>query len=327
MSKGLISLFLAIVLLLMPVSGVMAAETGQVQLDVNFIGIYPSQNGIMVQDVYDFNNLDSKPFAGGELTDSSGKKRNGFLLPLPSGFSIGHDITGLNSGEYSVVPEGIQVYKPLPPGKTEIEILYELKVSAPTTITKKVAFNTKQMVIDTPKKEFSLQSNLLQAVGSVTEQGTEYARYYAENISAGSNLSVAVNKGSGTPVRNDRVAAGYNVELHPQGHVALFASEPLVYTDPHIWAAYLFIMVGLGIAALVLWYRVRRKPNLEADDEEDNDQLFLRLKSKQDALLLRISALDEEFKTGGIDEQEYRETREKYKELLVRVKMQLKELT
>jgi len=332
MSRVLRVMLLALALLLIPVPTVMAAGSSQIQLDVNFTGIYPSQDGqgILVQDVYDFNNLDSKPYAGDQLIDPSGNKKNGFLVPLPSGFSLGHDLKGLQTGEYAAVSEGIQVYKALQPGKTEIEIYYNLKVTPPAAFSKKIPFSTKELVIDTPKKDFSLSSDLVQSAGSVNDQGVEYARYYGKEIGAGSILNLKLDKGTNTTgaVKDNRVSAGYTPAMHPEGHTRLFMSEPLVYTNPHLWAAYLFIMIGLGIAALIVWVRQRGKVNLEEDDlDEEDEDLFLRLKTKQDALLQRIKALDDEYKAGGMNEEKYRKTREKYKQLLVRVKIQLKELT
>ena len=129
-----------------------------------------------------------------------------------------------------------------------------------------------------------------------------------------------------------RLAGSYEVKLHPATHIKLFMSKPFVYTDPHIWGTYLLVMLLLGIATLVLLYKQRvSKEEAEAEKLEfaaaPQQGLRGKLMSKQEALLARIKSLDNEFAAGEIEEQEYRATGEKYKQMLVRVQTQLKELT
>ena len=129
-----------------------------------------------------------------------------------------------------------------------------------------------------------------------------------------------------------RLAGSYEAKLHPAGHIKLFMSKPLVYTDPHIWATYLLVMLLLGIATLVLLYKQRvNKEEAEVEALEfstaPQGELIGKLISKQEALLARIKSLDDEFAAGEIEEQEYWATGEKYKQMLVRVQTQLKELT
>lgn len=132
----------------------------------------------------------------------------------------------------------------------------------------------------------------------------------------------------------------YSVKFHPQGHVDLFTSEPLVYTNPHIWAAYLFVMILLGTFALYLFYQRQMSKRAMPDGEgsiqaaethtdyansQEEEKAFLYLKAKQDRLLQKIKALDVEFDEGKLEENEYKESREQYKRLLIKVKLQLKE--
>lgn len=127
------------------------------------------------------------------------------------------------------------------------------------------------------------------------------------------------------------------VKFHPQGHVNLFTSEPLVYTNSHIWAAYLFLMVVLVISALYLLYEQRFHgqaissgrttfSGVLAGNDDPEEAEFMRLKTKHDVLLRRIQALDQDYDCGRLGEEEYQETRGKYKQLLVRVKLQLRQI-
>jgi uncharacterized protein HemX len=132
-----------------------------------------------------------------------------------------------------------------------------------------------------------------------------------------------------SPAAGDRLAAGYHVKMHPDSHISLFMKKPLVATNPHLWAAYLLVMIGLGVAALILLYSQKDKEltrKQELADQEDGESVP-KLKEKHDHLLQLIKQLDQQFNAGEVETQQYQETREKYKELLVRVKLQLKELS
>lgn len=137
----------------------------------------------------------------------------------------------------------------------------------------------------------------------------------------------------------ERLESGYAVLGHPQSHIALFNSEPLVYTNPHLWAVFFFIMLSLGITCIVLIGRMRRDrlqkkmnlsmPSLDREKTEvvDEEEAFLRLKRLNDTLLAEIKSLDAQFASGEIPEERYQDLREQKKEMLVRVKIQLKDLT
>jgi uncharacterized protein HemX len=128
---------------------------------------------------------------------------------------------------------------------------------------------------------------------------------------------------------DEKLVSGYHVKMHPDSHIALFMKKPLVATNPHLWAAYLLVMIGLGVAALILLYAQKDKEltqKQELADKEDRESVP-KLKEKQEQLLQLIKQLDQQFNAGEVEMQQYQETREKYKELLVRVKLQLKELS
>ena len=152
------------------------------------------------------------------------------------------------------------------------------------------------------------------------------------------------------------MAAGFSVKDHPDAHIALFMSKPFSYTNPHVWAAYLFVMLALAITAAVLYYRLRTselygaesKPAVQsltglhnfaevagaeqATGDEDEAQpaagaAATRLAVKNERLLYRLKVLEEQYQAGTIDEQQYQTSRDKLKQLLVQVKLQMKELT
>ncbi|WP_156801120.1 hypothetical protein [Desulfitobacterium dichloroeliminans] len=59
----------------------------------------------------------------------------------------------------------------------------------------------------------------------------------------------------------------------------------------------------------------------------DEEEAFLRLKRLNDRLLGEIKSLDSQFTSGKIPEERYQDLREQKKEMLVRVKIRLKDLT
>lgn len=135
-----------------------------------------------------------------------------------------------------------------------------------------------------------------------------------------------------------RLESGYTVPGHPQSHIALFNSELLVNTNPHLWVVYFLIMLSLGITCIVLIGGMRRGrlqektnwsiPSLDSKKTEavEEEEAFLRLKRLNDTLLAEIKSLDVQFTSGEIPEERYQDLRKQKKEMLVKVKIKLKDL-
>ncbi len=330
MIKRVLGVLLAALVLLLPASAVLGAGSGGPQVEEAHFIISPGNTGLTITEFLSFNNPDSKPYSGGAVADPSGKKRTAWLIPLPGGYR-NLQVNGLENSDYAGVPDGIQVYKAIASGKSTFSFSYTLPVSGlPAAVSKKIPFTTQQFFVIAPVSAFSVKADVLQDEGQVNFNNNTYEQLWGGNLAAGTVVNITVDQPQAqTTPSNNQLARGFDVKLHPAGHVKLFMTDPLVYTNPHLWAAYLFIMLGLGIAAAILWYRGRfghEEEEPQADSGAGDDQLFLRLKAKQDLLLQRIKSLDDRFAAGQMSEQEYRESREKYKQLLVQVKLQLREL-
>ncbi len=331
MIKRVLSVLLAALMLLLPATAVVAAGSSGLQVEEAHFIISPGNTGLTITEFLAFNNADSKPFGGGTVTDPSGKKRTAWSIPLPGGYQ-NLQMNGLENTDYAGAADGIQVFKAIAPGKSTFSLSYTLPVSSlPAAISKKIPFTTQQFFVIAPVNAFSVKADALKDEGTVNFNNNTYEQLWGGNLAAGTVVNITVDQAQAQAApANDQLAKGFDVKLHPAGHVKLFMSEPLVYTNPHLWAAYIFIMLGLGIAAAILWYRGRfghEDEEPQTDSNAVDEQLFLRLNAKHDLLLQHIKSLDDRFAAGAISDQVYKESREKYKQLLVQVKLQLRELT
>lgn len=335
MGRLLLSLFLVISFTFTPISAVSAAdnptgETQQIKLLQDHMVLFPQDGGIGIQEILQFNNKGTEPFKGSPLKDSNGQEKTGWQFLLPKGFT-GIEIDGLSSNEFSVVGEGVQIYRSLPPGETQMILFYNFSSAYPASLTKKISFPTQSLFLIAPESS-AIESNFLKTEGMFDANGTIYRQMSTQGLSEGQVITFNVlNKAGSSTLKGDRLANGYKVTGHPSSHVALFNSEPLVYTNPHIWASYLFVMLGLAITACILFYRQKQKGKTELNTAEiseadPEDLLFLKLKRKQDSLLERLKSLDEDHLSGKIPDDKYEESRKNYKQILVQVKLQLRAL-
>lgn len=139
-----------------------------------------------------------------------------------------------------------------------------------------------------------------------------------------------------TVSRSMRIESGYAVPGHPQSHIALFKTESLVNTSPHLLTVFFFIVLGLGIFCIVLISKMRRDRlqektdwgvlSLDTTEAVDKEEAFLRIKRLNDMLLAEIKSLDTQFTSGEISEKRYQDLRKYKKEMLVQVKIKLKDL-
>ncbi|HEX3015795.1 MAG TPA: hypothetical protein VHQ46_05380, partial [Desulfobacteria bacterium] len=190
--------------------------------------------GLDVQEIFQLTNSTKQTLTGGSLVDPNGKQKTGWFIPLPQGFQNLSVQQGLSKGDYAVVKDGFQVYKPVKPGTAEIGIVYSLSSNAPVTFTKKFPFTTNALLIDVPKNSFTIAGKGLQQMQTLTDQGVDYVRYvYNGAFQLGDQIDITVNPATATAAgansADNKVAAGYNVPWHPDGHVAFFTSEPLSY--------------------------------------------------------------------------------------------------
>lgn len=334
MGKLLLSLLLVFSFTLTPISAVRAAdnpteETQQIELLQDHLVLFPETEVVGIQEILQIKNRGTETFQGTSLKDPQGQEKPGWLLPLPKGFTD-LEIDGLAGNEFSVANEGVQIYKSLPPGETQMILFYNVPSSYPVSLTKKISFPTQSFFILAPNSS-PIQSNSLKTEGQFDFNGKTYVQMSRKNLSLGEEIKFTVVNSTGSSTKKGRLANGYKVTGHPSAHIALFNSEPLVYTNPHIWAGYLFIMLGLAIAASVLFYRQKQKEKMEPDISTNSgvnqeDLLFLKLKRKQDHLLARLKSLDEDHLSGKIPEDEYEKVRNNAKKLLIQVKLQLREL-
>jgi len=320
MRKRLIlALVLTALFLVLAATAAFAIEPNPLQIEQDHLILSPGPNGLEVQEVLSLNN--------------PGNPGTGLLFPLPNGYT-GLTVEGIAKEGYTANQQGIQFSQPLQPGQTQLILSYNLpQIGMSGALVKPTGFLTKTLLVVTTS-DYDIQSPTLTAGETFPVNGVSYRQYTAANLNPGTDVIIGFSLSTQSGNQGSKLPAGYAVPGHPQTHIALFSSEPLAYTNPHVWAAYLFAMLALGLAAAVLWYRSRNRGKEEIPGptfatltpSADDDALFLRLKAKQDLLLQRLKSLDEDFETGQLAEEDYQATKNKYNQLLVKVKLELQQL-
>ncbi|MDA8442709.1 MAG: hypothetical protein M0Z55_10100, partial [Peptococcaceae bacterium] len=261
MRKSIKILILTVICLLLAASGVLAAGI-QPTIDVDHMIIVPGDTGFQVQEIFNVTNSGAKPYLGTPLTGTAGKPRNGWLFPVPSGFT-NLQVQGYTTGDTAVFQDGVQLYAPLKVGLTQFSITYDLpQATLPVTITKKLPFYTGKLSVYTPKSFLIIKSADLVPGGAFQISGEDFLEYDMSNLMPGQAVTIPVNQAPAAApdtTAGNKVGAGFSVKYHPDAHVALFMSAPFVYTNPHIWAGYLLLMLVIAITAAVLYYRMRTR--------------------------------------------------------------------
>lgn len=338
MRKSFFLLTLIVLFMMMHVIRVQAQPTitQQISISQDHFVLQPLERGVGIREILIITNSDDQPYIG-TASDASDTSKQGWLFSLPQGFTS-LSIDALADEEYRIVKDGVLVYKPLAPGSTTLVMSYTIPAeNLPVTLTKNVVYTTTSLLVVSPQS-FTISSDKLQPGETFEIKGAVYQEYSVQNLAPGQSLTYAINQGSGTATVGNRIASGYAVTGHPQYHIAFFKSEPLVYTNAHLWAVYLFIMVALGIGSIVLIARMRKKTFQEKTDsgiqfldsakieEVDEEETFLKFKHMNDTLLVEIKSLDSEFASGKIPEERYHDLRSQKKKMLTRVKIMLKDL-
>ncbi|MFZ3171362.1 MAG: hypothetical protein WA118_05220 [Carboxydocellales bacterium] len=124
----------------------------------------------------------------------------------------------------------------------------------------------------------------------------------------------------------NRSYSGEKVDFHSASHLARWQKSPLRATNPHLWLIFLAIIVGGMAAAITLLVRQKSREQAEVEAEGKLERVFLNLAAKHKRLLNKIKELDEQHESGAIPAETYEEMRDRYKTMLVDVKLKLKRL-
>lgn len=330
----LLTLIVLVFIISAPKVQAQTPSTEVISITQDHLVLQPLERDVGIREILNINNLGNEPYMG-TTSDPSDSSRKGWLFSLPQGFT-NLAIDALTDEEYRIVKDGVLVYKPLASGSTTLVMSYTIPAeNLPVTLTKNAIYTTKSLLVVSPQS-LTISSDKLQPGETFEINNLVYQEYSAPNLTQGQSLKYTIDKGEGTALTGNRIASGYAVPGHPQSHIALFNSEPLVYTNPHLWAGYLLIMLGLGFTTIILWGRVRRNAFQEqpasidqslasASEGDSEEEAFLRLKRMNESLLAEIKALDSRFARGEIPEETYQDLRRKKKEHLIQVKIRLKD--
>jgi hypothetical protein len=206
-------------------------------------------------------------------------------------------------------------------------------MSAPggqASLQEKVNYPTGTVYILGPAEQLTLSSAVLQDVGVQVMDQQEFYVLAAQSLDKGSDLSFKVVKGASPQAKGggkvNRSYSGEKVDFHSASHLARWQKSPLRATNPHLWLIFLAIIVGGMAAAITLLVRQKSREQAEVEAAGKLERVFLNLAAKHKRLLNKIKELDEQHESGAIPAETYEEMRDRYKTMLVDVKLKLKRL-
>ncbi|MGM7683059.1 hypothetical protein ACSVDA_12990 [Cytobacillus sp. Hm23] len=114
--------------------------------------------------------------------------------------------------------------------------------------------------------------------------------------------------------------------FHNPGHLRMWFDSPLKQFNPHI----LLIVLGVIIVGGGLFFIYFRQKNLRGQislTEDKEEKIFQQLLGKRDAIMTKMIDLEDELKAGEISEDKFNEQFNAYKDMLIQVKIKIKQMT
>ncbi len=342
----LLVLLVVAISLVVGLTPAMAGETkdaGVVKVEIHHLLLDLQGEVLQVREVLRFNNTGKDVFVG---TGTEGAAKKAVLnIALPQGYSnlqvqelqksAGNpQASPLNLGPeaWTATADGVAITKPLQPGQSEFSFSYNLVApGGQASLKEKVNYPTGTVYILGPAEQLTLSSGVLQDAGVQAMNQQQFYVLAAQDLAKGSELSFKVVKGASPQAKGGSGAVGRSysgdkVGFHSASHLARWQNSPLRNTNPHVWLAFLVILVVGVVAAITLLIRQRRRDQEVMEDAGKLEKVFLNLAGKHKRLLNKIKALDEQHEAGEVSPEAYEEMRDRYKEMLVDVKLKLKRL-
>lgn len=339
----LLTVALSLVAGLMPASAGETKDAGVVKVEIHHLLLDLQGEVLQVREVLRFNNSSQDVFVG---TGSEGAAKKAVLnIDLPEGYSnLQVQELRKSAGNPQAVPltlgpdawiatgDGIAITKPLQPGQTEFSFSYNMIApGGQASLKEKVNYPTGTVYILGPAEQLTLSSGVLQDVGVQAMNQQQFYVLAGQGLNPGSELSFKVVKGASPQAKAgggavDRSYSGDKVGFHSASHLARWGNSPLRNTNPHVWLVFLVILAAGVAVAITLLVRQKHKEQEATEDAEKLEKVFLNLAAKHKRLLNKIRELDEQHEAGEIPPETYEEMRDRYKEMLVDVKIKLKRL-
>lgn len=109
--------------------------------------------------------------------------------------------------------------------------------------------------------------------------------------------------------------------FHNPGHIRLWNDTPLRSLEPHLFTGIVILILVAGIIYFIHFKR-KEKVNKGLIKDQD-DEKFLELASRKNILLNKILQLEEDYESGKLSKNEFKEKNTAYKTYLHKVMQEL----
>ncbi|WP_214480368.1 hypothetical protein [Bacillus sp. SM2101] len=114
--------------------------------------------------------------------------------------------------------------------------------------------------------------------------------------------------------------------FHNPGHLRMWFDSPLRQFNPHILLIILGVII-IGGGLFFIYFRQKDQNRQISLTEDKEEKIFQQLLGKRDAIMTKMIDLEDELKAGKISEDKFHEQFNAYKELLIQVKFNIKQMT
>lgn len=268
-----------------------------------------------------------------QITNNTANDIQGFTAPLPKGAANlvvnkqDEQIVDISAENYEIKDNEVVLQESLGSNQKKVYLMYyTLKMEDKKDFNNTVLYPTDTVYVLVPTSGFSFNSEELHSMGQKDIGGIEYQVYAVHDLTETATFSFEIvknNKGAGTNVTR---SYSENIGFHSQSHLASWDKSSLRNTNPHLWLIFLFVLViGMGIL-INLFIKQKNQQNKLQNDLAQQQKVHTNLLAKQKRLLQRIKDLDKQWEAGQIEQEVYSELRQQYKQVLIKVKLRLKQL-
>ena len=247
------------------------------------------EGALSIADLTLYNNTGDKIYVGGnELEDG---RRESLKISTPKQAQNFNFIHGITSDDVVKTEYGFADTTSVPPGQKRVVYAYNLHLDSGTTSFEKT--------IDYPTENFLL----------LVSKSTK-------------NIEVrGLNGGESVDIHDESFLKWTGEDLKPGHSIKVELKSPLAQGDYLKWGALGFLLLII-IAGVV--YSTVLKKSTEQDNSSDQDKGVGDLKAEHLALIKEIAELDDNFESGNIEEQKYKDIRGHKIEELKKLKRRLR---
>lgn len=247
-----------------------------------------TDNQIRVQEVYRWNVADSVP-------------QEPILLNIPSGatdIQLTDGALGQTISAEKLERNGDRVTTPIKwvKGQNEVHVSYNLPmVDGKTELNTQMFYFTKSLYVLAPAEVLNISTNQIQDMGVQSMNSKSYSMFGGADINSGVGLKITVQQGAQRAEKSavSKVSPSGKIDFHSANHLRNWMNSPLRDTNPHLWLAFVSLLIVGFIIALTYYIRLKVQKQESAEQEQDLQKLYKYLQIRQKTLLKKLADVEQ----------------------------------